>query len=44
MPFAELLDLLDVAVNAIVHYDTDNGPHKNKWPDVGVNPFRCEKK
>jgi arylsulfatase len=26
-----------------VQYSTDNGPHKNTWPDAGVNPFRNEK-
>ncbi len=42
----ELLDLLDelgIAENTIVQYGTDNGPHKNTWPDAGVNPFRGEK-
>lgn len=42
----ELLDLLDelgIAENTIVLYSTDNGPHKNTWPDAGVNPFRGEK-
>jgi arylsulfatase len=42
----ELLDLLDelgIAENTIVMYGTDNGPHKNTWPDAGVNPFRGEK-
>jgi arylsulfatase len=46
MHVGELLDLLDelgVADNTIVHYGTDNGPHKNTWPDAGVNPFRGEK-
>jgi len=47
MHVGELLDLLDelgVADNTIVHYGTDNGPHKNTWPDARVNPFRGEKK
>jgi arylsulfatase len=42
----ELLDLLDelgIAENTIVLYSTDNGPHKNTWPDAGLNPFRGEK-
>ena len=42
----ELLNLLDelgIAENTIVVYSTDNGPHKNTWPDAGVNPFRGEK-
>ncbi|MCF6308320.1 MAG: arylsulfatase [Flavobacteriaceae bacterium] len=46
MHVGELLDLLDelgVADNTIVQYGTDNGPHKNTWPDAGVNPFRGEK-
>src|SRR5438093_13451975 len=24
-------------------YTTDNGPHKNTWPDGGLSPFRNEK-
>ena len=46
MHVGELLDLLDelgVADNTIVQYGTDNGPHKNTWPDAGLNPFRSEK-
>jgi len=46
MHVGQLLDLLDelgVADNTIVQYGTDNGPHKNTWPDAGVNPFRGEK-
>ena len=41
--FLDLLDELGVADNTIVQYGTDNGPHKNTWPDAGVNPFRGEK-
>jgi arylsulfatase len=41
--FLDLLDELGIADNTIVHYGTDNGPHKNTWPDAGVNPFRGEK-
>lgn len=41
--FLDLLDELDIADNTIVQYGTDNGPHKNTWPDAGVNPFRGEK-
>ena len=41
--FLDLLDELGIADNTIVHYSTDNGPHKNTWPDAGVNPFRGEK-
>lgn len=41
--FLKALDDLGIADNTIVHYATDNGPHKNTWPDAGVNPFRSEK-
>jgi len=41
--FLRLLDELGIADNTIVHYSTDNGPHKNTWPDAGVSPFRGEK-
>ncbi|MCK5857272.1 MAG: arylsulfatase [Bacteroidales bacterium] len=46
MHVGELLDLLDelgVTDNTIVQYGTDNGPHKNTWPDAALNPFRGEK-
>ena len=46
MHVGELLDLLDelgIADNTIVQYGTDNGPHKNTWPDAASNPFRGEK-
>ncbi len=46
MHVGKLLDLIDelgIANNTIVQYGTDNGPHKNTWPDAGVNPFRGEK-
>ena len=39
----ELLDELGIADQTFVFYSTDNGPHKNTWPDAGVNPFRSEK-
>ncbi len=39
----ELLDELGIAENTIVMYGTDNGPHKNTWPDAAVSPFRGEK-
>ena len=42
----QLLDKLDelgIADNTIVFYSTDNGPHKNTWPDAGTSPFRSEK-
>ena len=41
--FLKLLDKLGIAENTIVHYSTDNGPHKNTWPDAAVSPFRGEK-
>ena len=46
MHVGQLLDLLDelgIADNTIVEYGTDNGPHKNTWPDAAVSPFRGEK-
>ncbi|MEW4489004.1 arylsulfatase [Thalassoglobus sp. JC818] len=42
----KLLDKLDdlgITENTIVIYTTDNGPHKNTWPDAAVSPFRNEK-
>ncbi|MEN8249087.1 MAG: arylsulfatase [Bacteroidota bacterium] len=39
----KILDDLGIADNTIVQYGTDNGPHKNTWPDAGINPFRGEK-
>jgi arylsulfatase A-like enzyme len=42
----ELLDLLDelgLAEDTFVMYSTDNGPHRNSWPDGGMTPFRSEK-
>jgi len=41
--FLDLLDELGIADNTIVMYSTDNGPHKNSWPDAAVSPFRGEK-
>ncbi|MCP4883613.1 MAG: arylsulfatase [Flavobacteriales bacterium] len=46
MHVGKLLDLIDelgVADNTIVQYGTDNGPHKNSWPDAASSPFRGEK-
>jgi arylsulfatase A-like enzyme len=46
MHVGQLLDKLDelgIADNTIVLYSTDNGPHKNTWPDAGTSPFRNEK-
>jgi len=39
----DLIDQLGIADNTIVLYSTDNGPHKNSWPDAGTSPFRNEK-
>jgi arylsulfatase len=38
-----LLDELQIADDTIVMYSTDNGPHRNSWPDAGTTPFRSEK-
>jgi len=38
-----LLDELGIVDNTIVQYGTDNGPHKNTWPDAASSPFRGEK-
>jgi arylsulfatase len=37
------LDELGIAEDTIVLYSTDNGPHYNTWPDVGIAPWRSEK-
>jgi arylsulfatase len=39
----KLLDDLGIAENTFVQYSTDNGPHRNTWPDGGMTPFRSEK-
>jgi arylsulfatase len=39
----DLLDELGIADNTFVMYSTDNGPHRNSWPDAGTTPFRSEK-
>ena len=42
----EMLDYLDelgIADDTFVMYSTDNGPHRNTWPDGGMTPFRSEK-
>jgi arylsulfatase len=42
----QMLDLLDdmgIAEDTMVVYSTDNGPHRNSWPDGGMTPFRSEK-
>ncbi|MGX1804709.1 arylsulfatase [Nocardia sp. NPDC055321] len=38
-----VLDELGIAEDTIVIYSTDNGPHRNSWPDGGTTPFRSEK-
>ncbi len=46
MHVGKLLDILEelsITKNTIVMYGTDNGPHKNTWPDAAVSPFRGEK-
>ncbi|WP_066220885.1 arylsulfatase [Formosa haliotis] len=37
------LEDMGIADNTIVIYTSDNGPHKNSWPDAGNSPFRSEK-
>ena len=39
----DLLDELKIADGTFVMYSTDNGPHRNSWPDGGMTPFRSEK-
>ena len=39
----DLLDDLGIAEDTFVQYSTDNGPHRNSWPDGGMTPFRSEK-
>jgi arylsulfatase A-like enzyme len=39
----DLLDKLGITENTFVMYSTDNGPHRNTWPDGGMTPFRSEK-
>jgi len=38
-----MIDKLGIGENTIVMYSTDNGPHRNSWPDAGTTPFRSEK-
>src|SRR5262245_4619463 len=37
------LDKLGITENTFDMYSTDNGPHRNTWPDAGTTPFRSEK-
>ena len=39
----DYLDELGLAEDTFVMYSTDNGPHRNTWPDGGMTPFRSEK-
>ncbi|TSD93652.1 arylsulfatase [Skermania sp. ID1734] len=39
----DCLDELGITEDTIVIYSTDNGPHRNTWPDAGTTPFRSEK-
>jgi arylsulfatase len=39
----DLLDELGITDDTFVLYSTDNGPHRNSWPDGGMTPFRSEK-
>ena len=39
----DLLDKLGIADDTFVMYSTDNGPHRNSWPDGAMTPFRSEK-
>jgi arylsulfatase len=39
----DLLDELGIADDTLLVYSTDNGPHRNTWPDGGMTPFRSEK-
>src|ERR1700722_1455396 len=39
----DVLDELGIADDTVVIYSTDNGPHRNSWPDGGTTPFRSEK-
>lgn len=38
-----LLDEMDIVEDTFVMYSTDNGPHRNSWPDAATTPFRSEK-
>ncbi|MCA9010634.1 MAG: arylsulfatase, partial [Planctomycetaceae bacterium] len=39
----DAIDELKLADDTIVIYSTDNGPHRNTWPDAGMTKFRSEK-
>lgn len=38
-----VLDELGIADETVILYTTDNGPHKNTWPDAASSPYRSEK-
>jgi arylsulfatase len=39
----DYLDELGITDDTFVMYSTDNGPHRNSWPDGATTPFRSEK-
>lgn len=39
----DFLEELGIDQDTFVMYSTDNGPHRNSWPDAGTTPFRSEK-
>jgi len=39
----KLVDDLGIGNDTFILYSTDNGPHRNTWPDAGMTPFRNEK-
>jgi arylsulfatase A-like enzyme len=39
----DMIKKLGIEDNTIIMYSTDNGPHRNSWPDAGTTPFRSEK-
>jgi arylsulfatase len=39
----DYLDELGITDDTFVMYSTDNGPHRNTWPDGATTPFRSEK-
>lgn len=39
----DYIDELGIAEDTFVMYSTDNGPHRNTWPDGATTPFRSEK-
>jgi arylsulfatase len=39
----DYLDELGITDDTFVMYSTDNGPHRNSWPDGGMTPFRSER-